>query len=162
MENLDLPAPSKRLRTIRRGRASRQSCIPVVKSPRRRRIPVYELLDNEALVAIEGQADWILENIGVEFRGDETALDLFAAAGATVVGDRVKFEPGHARSLCATAPDEFQLHGRDPTHTVTLGGCNVVLMPGYGSPFVSDLEMGRRYATLEDFENFVKLTYGSP
>ena len=35
-------------------------------------------------------------------------------------------------------------------------------MPGYGSPFVSDLENGRRYATLEDFRNLVKLTYSSP
>jgi trimethylamine--corrinoid protein Co-methyltransferase len=35
-------------------------------------------------------------------------------------------------------------------------------MPGYGSPFVSDLEKGRRKATLKDFQNFVKLTYSTP
>ncbi len=35
-------------------------------------------------------------------------------------------------------------------------------MPGYGSPFVTDLDRGRRYASLEDFRNFVKLTYMSP
>ena len=45
---------------------------------------------------------------------------------------------------------------------MTLGGDNVVLMPGYGSPFVTDLERGRRYSTLEDFQNFVKLAYSSP
>ncbi len=34
--------------------------------------------------------------------------------------------------------------------------------PNYGSPFVTDLDNGRRYATLEDFQNFVKLAYLSP
>ncbi|WP_170415974.1 trimethylamine methyltransferase family protein [Ruegeria atlantica] len=127
-----------------------------------RKIPAYNLLNETALTRIEDQADWILSNVGVEFRGDRTALDHFAQAGARIDGERVRFEPGHVRALCATAPSEFQLHGRDPTKTVTLGGDNVVLMPGYGSPFVSDLSTGRRYATLEDFRNFVKLTYSAP
>jgi trimethylamine--corrinoid protein Co-methyltransferase len=119
-------------------------------------------LNESALRTIEEQADWILEHIGIEFRGDITALELFDAAGATVVGERVTFAPGLARQLCATAPAEFKLHARDPKNTVNLGGDNVVLMPGYGSPFVSDLDQGRRYATLVDFENFVKLTFSSP
>ncbi len=37
-----------------------------------------------------------------------------------------------------------------------------MLAPNYGSPFVHDLDRGRRYATLADFESFVKLTYSSP
>lgn len=89
-------------------------------------------------------------------------LDLFAATGAKVQDDWVRFAPGLARALCATAPPEFKLHARDPANTLTLGSDNVVLMPGYGSPFVTDLENGRRYATLEDFQNSVKLTYSSP
>ena len=128
----------------------------------RRRIPAYELLADEALSDIEGQADWILAEIGVEFRGDEAALSLFRDAGATVDGPRVRFDRGHARALCSTAPATFRLHGRDPERTVTLGGDHVVFMPGYGSPFVTDLDRGRRYASLDDFRNFVKLTYLSP
>jgi len=126
-----------------------------------RQIPAYQLLSEYALAKIENQADWLLEKVGMEFQGDPIALELFAAAGAQVNGQRVRFEAGLARSLCASAPTEFQLHGREPKHTVTLGGDHVVLMPGYGSPFVTDLDNGRRYATLEDFENFVKLTYMS-
>ncbi len=122
-------------------------------------IPTYELLDPNALQRLEDQADWILDKVGVEFRGDAEALALFDAAGARVENERVRFEPGHVRSLCATAPGRFKLHARDPRHTVELGGDGVVLMPGYGSPFVTDLDRGRRYAVLEDFENFVKLTY---
>ncbi len=145
----------------RRGRLSRHNVQLETLPFTGRRIPAYELLGEAALIRIEEQADWILNEIGIEFRGDREALDLFIQAGARVDGERVRFEPGHVRELCATAPNTFKLHGRDPRSTVTLGGDNVVLMPGYGSPFVSDLALGRRYATLDDFRNFVKLTYST-
>ena len=38
----------------------------------------------------------------------------------------------------------------------------MVLEPAYGPPFVHDLDKGRRYATLTDFEQFTKLAYMSP
>ncbi|MEO2172038.1 MAG: trimethylamine methyltransferase family protein [Acidimicrobiales bacterium] len=128
----------------------------------RRRIPTYELLDAGALDRLETHADWILDEVGVDIRGDEESLELFRSAGARVDGERVRFDPGLARQLCGSAPAVFEMHGRDPRHTVTVGGDHVVFSPAYGSPFVSDLEGGRRYATLEDFRNFVKLTYASP
>lgn len=162
MENLDANVNQTQNGRARRGRLSRHNTpndAPVFEG---RKIPAYELLDAPSLARIEDQADWILSEIGIEFRGDDIALDLFAAAGATVDGARVRFVPGLARELCATAPTQFDLHGRDPGNTVTLGGDNVVLMPGYGSPFVTDLQAGRRYATLKDFRNFVKLSYASP
>lgn len=127
-----------------------------------RKIPTYELLDEEALNRIETHADWILKEVGIEFRGDEEACELFRQAGASVSGERVRFDPGHARSLCATAPSRFRMEARDPANAIVLGGDHVVLMPCYGPPFVSDLDRGRRYATLEDFQNLVKLTYMSP
>jgi trimethylamine--corrinoid protein Co-methyltransferase len=127
-----------------------------------RRIPAYELLGEEALSALEEQADWILTEIGVDFRGDAEAQRLFRQAGCTLEDERVRFQPGQATALCATAPPVFTLHARDPRHSVTLGGNHLVLMPGYGSPFVTDLDQGRRYATIEDFRNFVKLTWMSP
>jgi trimethylamine--corrinoid protein Co-methyltransferase len=34
-----------------------------------------------------------------------------------------------------------------------------VFAPAYGSPFVRNLDEGRRYARIEDFRNFVKLAY---
>lgn len=127
-----------------------------------RKIPCYELLEEENLVRIEDQAEWILQEIGIEFQGDPTALRLFRAAGAEVSGNRVRFERGHARALCATAPRAFALHGRNPQRTVWFGGDRVVLGPAYGSPFVRDLGGGRRNGTLDDFINFVKLTYMTP
>ena len=128
----------------------------------RRTIPAYELLDHESLESIEAQADWILSEIGIEFRSDDEALALFGEAGVSVDGVRVRFEPGQAQALSSTAPREFTMVGRDRASNIVLGGDHVVFMPGYGSPFVTDLDEGRRYATLEDFCNFVKLTYSSP
>lgn len=147
----------------RKARTARRSA-DAVKPPAifKRRIPAYELLDEESLESIEAQADWILSAVGIEFRGDDEALRLFKEAGAHVEGFRVRFDPGLTQALSATAPTEFTMVGRDRSSNIVLGGDHVVFMPGYGSPFVTDLDSGRRYATLEDFENFVKMTYTSP
>ncbi len=121
-----------------------------------------EVVTDADLDQLEEHADWILKEIGIEFRGDREALELFRAAGASVEGERVRFDHGHARSLCVTAPSTVKMHGRNPAHSILVGGGDVCMTPGYGSPFVSDLDKGRRYATLKDFQQFVKLTYLSP
>jgi trimethylamine---corrinoid protein Co-methyltransferase len=155
-------SPRRRGRAARLGMGIQSSAIVSSTRTCKRLIPKYDLLDDVALVAIENQADWILENVGIEFRGDKVALELFRDAGVRIDGERLQFSAGHARDLCKTAPDKFQLHGRDPQNTVILGGDNIVLMPGYGSPFVNDLDQGRRYASLQDFHNFLKLTHMAP
>ena len=76
-------------------------------------------------------------------------------------GDRVHIPQGLARKLCATAPRTFTQHARNPERNVEIGGKNLVLAPVYGPPFVRDAEGGRRYATIDDFQNFVKLAYMS-
>lgn len=124
----------------------------------KRQIPVYDLLNEEGLQKLEDHADWILAEVGIEFRGDAEALRLFKEAGATVNGKRVRFDRGHARALCATAPASFQMHGRNPSRTITFGDNHVIFAPAYGPPFVRDLASGRRYANINDFNNFVKLT----
>ncbi len=127
-----------------------------------RQIPYYELLGDEGLTLIETKADQLLADVGIEVRGDDVARDLFRDAGTTVVGDLVRFDPGHVRSLCSTAPSSFTQHARNPERSVKIGDGSVVLAPAYGSPFVRDLAGGRRYASLVDFENFVKLAYATP
>ncbi|MEM7320673.1 MAG: trimethylamine methyltransferase family protein, partial [Pseudomonadota bacterium] len=162
LENLDVSAQPNKRNAGRRGRAARHCVVPVIAAPQSRAIPAYCVISDKALAAIEAQADWILEHIGVEFGTDSYALDLFSEAGAHIRQGRVRCPAGLARELCKTAPSKFLLHARDPSRTVVLGGDHVVLMPGYGAPFVTDLENGRRYATLKDFRNFVKLAYGAP
>ncbi len=163
VEQVPRPARPVRRNGGRAGRVERRLASGSVTAPAivTRKIPAYELLGEEALSSIEAHADWILKEVGIEFRGDEEACELFRRAGASVSGERVRFDPGHARSLCATAPSRFRMEARDPANAIVLGGDHVVLMPCYGPPFVSDLDRGRRYATLEDFQNLVKLTYRS-
>ena len=44
---------------------------------------------------------------------------------------------------------------------MVIGGNTLVCAPVYGPPFVRDADGGRRYATMADFNNFVKLGYMS-
>ena len=128
-----------------------------------RKIPWFEVLDEEGLQLIEANADTVLEEIGIEFRDFPEALVLFKDAGADIDGERVRFPRGLCRSIVQkSAPAEYTQHARNPDRNVIIGGKRTVLVPSYGSPFVRDLDQGRRYATIEDFRNFVKLTYMSP
>ncbi|GIX13611.1 MAG: trimethylamine methyltransferase [Paracoccaceae bacterium] len=122
-----------------------------------RRIPDFDVLDAEAVEIIEHNAETVLEEIGVRFAENPGALALWREAGADVSGDLVRLPRGLARSLCARAPGRFVQHARNPERSVEIGGRNLVLAPVYGPPFVRDLEGRRRYATIEDFRNFVRL-----
>ncbi|MBM4231212.1 MAG: trimethylamine methyltransferase family protein, partial [Gammaproteobacteria bacterium] len=124
-----------------------------------RTIPYYAFLDEEALARIETQAFRLLERTGIEFRDDPHALSLWQAAGAEISGTRVRTAPELIRNLLATAPAEFTQVARNPARSVRIGGLHQVFAPVYGSPFVRDLEEGRRYGTLNDFHRLVKLTH---
>jgi len=128
-----------------------------------RKLAPFEVLGEEGLSIIEANADTILQEVGLEFRGDPDALRLLREAGATVTGERVRFPRGMCRSIVqASAPRQFTQYARNPERNVEIGGMHTVFAPNYGSPFVRDLDNGRRYGTIEDFRNFVKLAYVSP
>ena len=126
-----------------------------------RNIPNFEVLTEEALDIIEHNAETILEEVGVNFVNNPAALDRWRAVGANVDGERVRIPRGLARKLIATAPAKFTQHARNPERNVEIGGKNLVLAPVYGPPFVRDIDGGRRYATMDDFQKFVKLGYMS-
>lgn len=124
-----------------------------------RALPWYAMADGEALDRIETRAFALIERVGIEFRDDPRALDLWRGAGAEVKGTRVCAAPELIRGLLAHAPAEFTQVARNPARSVRIGGRHQVFAPVYGSPFVRDLEGGRRYGTLEDFQKLVKLTH---
>jgi len=126
-----------------------------------RNIPNFEILNEEALEIIEYNAETILEEVGVNFVDNPAALQRWRDAGADVNGERVRIPRGLARKLCSTAPSEFTQHARNSEKSVVIGGRNLVLAPVYGPPFVRDAAGGRRYATMDDFNKFVKLAYMS-
>jgi len=128
-----------------------------------RKIPCFEVLNEEALEIIEHNADTVLQEVGLEFRDDAEALALWKDAGCDVDGERVRFPRGLCRKLVTeNAPRVFTQHARNPERSVQIGGDATVFAPVYGPPFVRDLDGGRRYGTIEDFRNFVKLAYLAP
>ena len=151
---------------VRRGRAARQSerlartldTLPYLT----RKLPPVEVISTEGLEQIEANADTLLEQVGIEIVNFPEATEIFRGAGADIEGQRVRFPRGMCRSLVqATAPRIFTQRARNPARSVQIGDPYMVLVPTYGSPFIHNLDEGRRYATIEDFRNFVKLTYTS-
>ena len=158
------PDPEPRRRSGRGARASERAGprggpgVPYIV----RGLPPHDILSDDSLTRIEAAADRILAETGIDFRDDPEALALWRRAGARVEGDRVWFEPGMLREILRSAPETFVQHARNPARSVQIGGDAVVFAPAYGSPFVMDLDRGRRFGTLQDFENFVKLAQASP
>jgi len=146
--------PGRRRKSRKRDRKSSKPRLPYIQ----RNIACFDILSEEGLCLIERNADIILRDTGMEFRDDPEILELFRHAGADVEGERVRFEPGMCRKIIqASAPRQFTQHARNPDNNVEIGGNNTVLSPVYGPPFVHDIDRGRRYATLKDFEKLNKI-----
>ncbi|AVX02587.1 [Trimethylamine--corrinoid protein] Co-methyltransferase [Maritalea myrionectae] len=144
----------------RRGRTAGSTTEAPAQAFITRKIPPYEILSDADLQIIEYNADTILEEIGIDIKDDPDAIATFVAAGASADGERVRFPRGMCREIIQkSAPSMFTQHARNPARNVVIGGNNTVLVPAYGSPFVYSREGGRRYASIEDFRNFVKLAY---
>ncbi|MEM8923325.1 MAG: trimethylamine methyltransferase family protein [Actinomycetota bacterium] len=148
------------------GRAARQAARQAESATSqpflRRTLSPVEIVSEEGLALLEENAETILETVGVDFKDYPSALTLLADAGADVDGERVRFPRGMCRKIVTeNAPSVYTQHARNPERSVEVGGDATVFVPNYGSPFVHDLEGGRRYATIEDFQNFVKLAYSS-
>jgi trimethylamine---corrinoid protein Co-methyltransferase len=151
-----------RSQQVRKG-AESVLTVPYIK----RGIPTYDLLGEESLQSIDDTADRILAEIGIDFREDEETVRLFKEAGGQVSPGNgeswnIKFEPGMIRELLRTAPAEFTQCARNPANNVNIGGDSVVFAPSYGSPFMMDFDGQRRYGTIEDFQNLIKLGQSSP
>lgn len=153
-------------RRARMQRRSAQGECGIPASPYvQRALPYFDPLNEEELQKLEAQVDWVLENVGIAFRDDPAALDIWRRAGVTpggTHGDLIKADAKWIRELCAKAPRQFTQHARNPERSVVIGGQNQVFAPVYGAPFVRDLEGGRRYATYADFEKLLKLTHMHP
>lgn len=120
----------------------------------------YELLTQDQVEQVHETALQILSQIGIDFCYPP-ALEVLRKGGAKVSGQRVFFSTRLIEEQIKKAPSEFTLYARNPEHNVVIGGNHMVFVPGYGAPFVSDLDHGRRKGTLKDYENFVKLTGAS-
>jgi trimethylamine--corrinoid protein Co-methyltransferase len=122
----------------------------------RNAMPRYEILSEDAMNTLDGGWRRLVSEIGVEF-GNTRALELFRQAGQKVEDDCVKFDPEFLLEQVAKAPRSFDVQARNPANTVHIGDDSMAFGAVYGPPFVREGEV-RRDATMEDFNNFTKLS----
>ncbi len=118
-------------------------------------MPRYEILSADAMDKLDQGWRRLVTEIGVEFMS-QRALDLFREAGQRVEDNTVFFDPEFILAQVAKAPREFDVHARNPAHTVHIGGDSMAFGAVYGPPFVREGDV-RRDATMEDFRNFSRL-----
>ena len=118
------------------------------------------LLSREDFDKIHHATLEIFKDVGLAFHEPE-ALEIFSRCGARVDGNVVFIEEGLVDKALKSAPAEFQIEGRNPAKSVTIGGQHLVLAPGYGSPFMVTKDGEQREAVMEDYDNFCKLVQTS-
>jgi trimethylamine---corrinoid protein Co-methyltransferase len=124
------------------------------------KMPRYEILSEDAMDTLERGWRRIVSELGVEFLLEES-LEEFRRAGQQVDGNNVKFDPDFILEQVAKAPRQFDIQARNRERSVHIGGDHMVFASVYGPPFVREGDT-RRDATMEDYENFVKLSQSFP
>ena len=119
-----------------------------------------QTLSQEDIQLIHDSTMDLLGSMGVAFN-DQEALELFRKKGHRVEGKTVFFTEEQVRSALSTCPAEFTVNARDPEKSVTLGGDNFALLPGYGAPFITEPDGTQRQATLADYDDFCRLVQTS-
>jgi trimethylamine--corrinoid protein Co-methyltransferase len=130
----DSSAASGGARRARRGgggadarRASRRGGTQAKSPYISRRIPFFEPLSQEGLEIIEHNAETVLEEIGIEFRDDAEALEIWKEAGADVEGERVfaasfaRRSPRPSPSMRATRRAASRLAATTPSSPRSMG-----------------------------------------
>ena len=112
--------PSTERNPRRRARSSRTDT-RIYPPYLKRKIPLYDLLTVDGVEAIEYHAELILQEFGIQFRGDAETIHLFVEAGAEAQDEIVRFPPGLIKRLIQTTPHEFIHHARNPERSIVVG-----------------------------------------
>jgi trimethylamine--corrinoid protein Co-methyltransferase len=144
----------------RRGHADRAGGAAIAQMPWR--IPVNpdkptEPLTEEGVAAIHKGAMRILNEIGIEFLNDDAVAHL-KAAGCSVEGQNVRFDPAFVEEMVARAPAEFTLVPRNPERALPIGGNHILFGNVSSPPNAWDLDRGKRPGDFETYKEFIKLT----
>jgi trimethylamine--corrinoid protein Co-methyltransferase len=141
----------------RRGGGSGRA--PVPQLPRRklkRLFPPMQIVSADELESIHHASLRVLSEIGMDFTLPE-ARDMLKKAGATVEGERVRFDPAMVEELIASAPSEFTFHARNPENNQQIGGDAISFGTVASPPNSADMDGGRRTGNQQDYRNFLKL-----
>lgn len=148
------------MKVVRRGRRADAAHTPIQQLPFRQPQLTLEpsrVISDDQIETIHRQSLKVLEELGMDILLPE-ARDIFAKAGASVTGERVRIGRDIVEEALETPPSEFTFHARNPAHNLQIGGKWIAFAPVGGPPNCSDLDRGRRPGTLEDAGNFVKLS----
>ena len=115
-----------------------------------------EVLSGDHVAAIHQSALKVLAEIGMRVF-DVSARHLYAAAGAQVNDDRVRFDPGMVMERLATVPKTFTLAARNPACTLHVGGTDCVFSAVGGPAYVMDNDKGRRNGTFAEMCDYLRL-----
>ena len=129
-----------------------------------RTLAPFEVLSEEGLATLEENAERILAEVGIEFHDAPDARRAASPAPApTCRASACGSRAGSAARSCRRPRRRSSRRWRATARTTSSSAAQgTIFAPAYGSPFVRDLDGGRRYGTIEDFRNFVKLAYASP
>jgi len=119
------------------------------------------LLGQSDIERIHRTSMQVLAEIGVLFPNQE-ALAIFEKHGVKVDGQKVFLTEDQVMEAIAQAPAQFTIHARNSERNVLIGDGVPVLAPGYGAPFIVDLDVGKRPATMDDYHELAKLAHALP
>lgn len=122
--------------------------------------PVISVLNQQEMDRIKTATLDVLEKVGVSI-SYQPALKILGHAGARIEGERVYFPPKMVLDSIAKAPRSFEIYGRNPEKNVTVGAGSMVMAPGYGAPFLTEVNGLKRKATLKDFRDIANLSGAS-
>ncbi len=129
---------------------------PAFRHHRRPFEPTRVVSDDE-LEAIHQASLTLLSTTGMDVLLPE-AQQRFVSEGASLDGDRMRFDPEMILDFVDSAPSEFTLHARNSEHSLRIGGDNVVFSAVASPPNSGDIAGGRRTGNYEDFKDLVKLS----
>lgn len=113
-------------------------------------------MQEKKLQSIHEASMRILEKTGIKFHHPR-ALKVLEENGIRIKQGIAYFTEEQIQYWIKKAPKQFVLYGKDEKYNVKIGGDHVVMAPGYGAPFITELSGKRRAAVLEDYINICKL-----
>src|SRR6056297_2359685 len=121
-----------------------------------RNVKPQNLLSKKDIRNIHSTSMYLMEKTGVEFLHKD-ALKIFKDNGVKVEDKRIYLTSNIVEKMIKSIPSSFTLHARNHKNDVKVGENNTIMAPGYGAPFVTDLDNGRRRSKYEDYVNLTKL-----
>lgn len=116
----------------------------------------YQVLTQNEIEQIHENSLRIMENVGIAMTY-QPAKDILAKVGCKIDGDLVYFPKELVERELKNVPSSFTMHARNPKLNVEITTEKTAYVGPYGSPFVLDMDNGRRSGSLDDFINIVKI-----